>query len=32
MTLFGAVAPVSSNEVFEIGRQQLGVTDSGELS
>ena len=32
MTLFGEVAPVSSNEVLEIGRQQLGVTASGELS
>ena len=32
MTLFGAVAPVASNEVLEIGRQQLGVTASGELS
>ena len=32
MTLFGEVAPVSSNEVLEIGRQQLGVPASGELS
>ena len=32
MTLFGEVTPVSSNEVFEIGRQQLDVTASGELS
>ena len=32
MTLFGEVAPVSSDEVLEIGRQQLGVTASGELS
>ena len=32
MTLFREVSPVSSNEVFEIGRQQLGVTASGELS
>ena len=32
MTLFGKVAPVSSNEVVEIGRQQLGVTASEELS
>ena len=32
MTLFGEVTPVSSNEVLEIGRQQLGVTASGELS
>ena len=32
MTLFGGVTPVSSNEVLEIGRQQLGVTASGELS
>ena len=32
MTLFGEVAPVSSNEVLDIGRQQLGVTASGELS
>ena len=31
MTLFGAVAPVSSDKVLEIGRQQLGVTASGEL-
>ena len=30
--LFGEVAPVSSNEVLEIGRQQLGVTACGELS
>ena len=32
MTLFGEVTPVSSNEVLEIGRQQLDVTASGELS
>ena len=32
MILFGAVTPVSSNEVLEIGRQQSGVTTSGELS
>ena len=32
MILFGEVAPVSSNEVLEIGRQQLGVTASGELT
>ena len=32
MTLFGGVPPVSSNEVLEIGRQQLGVTASGELT
>ena len=32
MTLFGEVAPVSSDEVLAIGRQQLGVTASGELS
>ena len=32
MILFGAVTPVSSNEVLEIGRQQLGETASGELS
>ena len=32
MILFGSVSPVSSNEVLEIGRQQLGVTASGELS
>ena len=32
MTLFGEVAPVSSDEVLEIGRQQLGVTASSELS
>ena len=25
MTLFGAVSPVASNKVLEIGRQQLGV-------
>ena len=32
MALFGEVAPVSSDEVLAIGRQQLGVTASGELS
>ena len=32
MTLFGAVAPVSLDEVLAIGIQQLGVTASGELS
>ena len=32
MILFGAVTPASSNEVLEIGLQQLGVTASGELS
>ena len=32
MTLFGEVAPVSSDEVLAIGSQQLGVTASGELS
>ena len=32
MTLFGEVAPVSSDEVLAIGIQQLGVTTSGELS
>ena len=32
MTLFGEVAPVSSDEVLAIGRQQLGVTARGELS
>ena len=32
MTLFGEVAPVSSDEVLAIGRQQLEVTASGELS
>ena len=29
MVLFGAVAPVSSDEVLAIGVQQLGVTSSG---
>ena len=29
MILFGAVTPVASNEVLEIGRQQLGVTQRG---
>ena len=32
MTLFGEVAPVSSDEVLSIGVQQLGVTFSGEIS
>ena len=32
MVLFGAVAPVSSDEVIAIGAQQLGVTSSGEIS
>ena len=32
MVLFGAVAPVSSDEVLAIGVQQLGVTSSGEIS
>jgi len=32
MTLFGEVAPVSSDEVLAIGVQQLGVTSSGEIS
>ena len=32
MTLFGEVAPVSSDEVLAIGIQQLGVTASGEIS
>ena len=32
MVLFGAVAPVSSDEVLAIGAQQLGVTSSGEIS
>ena len=32
MILFGAVTPGSSNEVLEIGLQQLGVTASRELS
>ena len=31
MVLFGAVAPVSSDEVLAIG-VQLGVTSSGEIS
>ena len=32
MVLFGAVAPVSSDEVISIGVQQLGVAPSGEIS
>ena len=32
MVLFGAVAPVSSDEVLAIGVQQLAVTSSGEIS
>ena len=32
MTLFGKVVPISSDEVLAIGRQQLEVTVSGELS
>ena len=32
MVLFGAVAPVSSDEVIAIGAQLLGVTSSGEIS
>ena len=32
MTLFGKVVPISSDEVLAIGRQQLEVTASGELS
>ena len=32
MTLFGAVAPVSSDKVLDIGRQQLGVTASGSFA
>ena len=32
MTLFGEVAPVSSDEVLAIGIQQLGVTAGGEIS
>ena len=32
MVLFGAVAPVSSDEVLAIGVQKLGVTSSGEIS
>ena len=32
MTLFGEVAPVSSDEVLAVGVQQLGVTSSGEIS
>ena len=32
MVLFGAVAPVSSDEVIAIGTQLLGVTSSGEIS
>ena len=32
MTLFGEVAPVSSDEVIAIGIQQLGVTAGGEIS
>ena len=32
MVLFGAVAPVSSDEVLAIRVQQLGVSSSGEIS
>ena len=32
MVLFGAVTPVSSDEVLAIGVQQLGVAPSGEIS
>ena len=32
MVLFGAVAPVSSDEVLAIGVQQLGATSSGEIT
>ena len=32
ITLFGEVAPVSSDEVIAIGIQQLGVTAGGEIS
>ena len=32
MVLFGAVAPVSFDEVIAIGVQQLGVASSGEIS
>ena len=32
MVLFGAVAPVSSDEILAIGIQQLGVTSSGEIT
>ena len=32
MVLFGAVTPVSSDEVLAIGVQQLGVASSGEIS
>ena len=32
MTVFGAVTPVSSNEVITLGLKQLGLTAGGELS